>query len=158
MKAATLTLGLPALAAAFPGMAGVHSREEALSMLREEHTKREAEAEAEPQLLSGVLSTVSSLVSDVSGLLGSVASSIDPDNYRPESGYTFQAPGPSDSRGPCPGLNLLANHGYLPRNGYVTYSQVLDATARGFNMGADLATVLAVFAILTDGDIATESW
>jgi len=25
-------------------------------------------------------------------------------------------------------------------------------------MGADLATVLAVFAVLTDGDIVTESW
>lgn len=25
-------------------------------------------------------------------------------------------------------------------------------------MGADLATVLVVFAVLTDGDIATESW
>lgn len=23
------------------------------------------------------------------------------------------APGPNDSRGPCPGLNTLANHGYL---------------------------------------------
>jgi hypothetical protein len=52
-----------------------------------------------------------------------------------------------------PGLNLLANYGYLPRNGLVNYEQVLDATSRGFNMGADLATVLAVFAILADGDI-----
>jgi len=77
---------------------------------------------------------------------------------RPEAGYTFQAPGPDDSRGPCPGLNLLANHGYLPRDGHVNFGQVLDATARGFNMGADLATVLAVFAVLTDGDIAIESW
>jgi hypothetical protein len=23
------------------------------------------------------------------------------------------APGPDDSRGPCPGMNTLANHGYL---------------------------------------------
>lgn len=29
---------------------------------------------------------------------------------------------------------------------------------RGFNMGADLSTLLGVFAVLTDGDIATESW
>jgi hypothetical protein len=36
--------------------------------------------------------------------------------------------------------------------------QVLEAVARGFNMGADLATVLIVFAVLSDGDIATESW
>jgi hypothetical protein len=30
---------------------------------------------------------------------------------------TWQAPGPGDIRGPCPGLNTLANHGFLPRNG-----------------------------------------
>ena len=55
-------------------------------------------------------------------------------------------------------MNLLANYGYLPRNGNVSYGQVLEATARGFNMHPDLATVLSVFAILTDGDIVTESW
>lgn len=40
---------------------------------------------------------------------GSVAEGIlNPDDKRPEEGYEFQAPGPNDSRGPCPGLNLLA--------------------------------------------------
>ena len=29
----------------------------------------------------------------------------------------WSAPGPNDIRGPCPGLNTLANHGYLPRDG-----------------------------------------
>jgi len=29
----------------------------------------------------------------------------------------WAAPGPGDVRSPCPGLNTLANHGYLPRNG-----------------------------------------
>ncbi|SMY23549.1 unnamed protein product [Zymoseptoria tritici ST99CH_1A5] len=118
-----------------------------------------------PQILSGAnsgqklgLPTVGGLLNDVSGLLGSVASSINPDNKRPEPGYEFIAPGPNDSRGPCPGLNLLANYGYLPRNGHVTSSQVIEAVARGFNMGADLATVLAVFAVLSDGDIETQSW
>ncbi|KAK0755167.1 Chloroperoxidase [Schizothecium vesticola] len=32
-------------------------------------------------------------------------------------GHHWLAPGPNDSRSPCPGLNALANHGYLPRNG-----------------------------------------
>lgn len=90
---------------------------------------------------------------------GSVAQGVlNPSDKRPESGYTFQAPGPNDSRGPCPGLNLLANYGYLPRDGYVNFGQVLEATARGFNMGTDLATVLATFAVLADGDLVTESW
>ena len=30
----------------------------------------------------------------------------------------YQSPAASDIRGPCPGLNAAANHGYLPRNGY----------------------------------------
>ena len=29
----------------------------------------------------------------------------------------WQQPGPNDIRGPCPGLNALANHGFLPRDG-----------------------------------------
>ncbi|KAK1031227.1 hypothetical protein LTS16_018196 [Friedmanniomyces endolithicus] len=160
MKASLLLLGLPALGLAYPGMMGDMSREEALQMLRE---KRDAElvAESQPekrQILSGLVGSVSQLVSDVGGLLGSVASSVDPADKRPEPGYTYKDPVSGDSRGPCPGLNLLANYGYLPRNGHVTFSEVLDATARGFNMGADLATVLLVFAVLTDGDIPTESF
>ncbi|KAI6811642.1 hypothetical protein KC332_g11944 [Hortaea werneckii] len=165
MKATpTLTLGLPALAAAYPGIMGLHNRQAAEDMLQKMHEREAAPApEADPQLLSGgildtVTDTVSSVVNDVQGLLGSVAAAVDQENLRPEPGFEFQPPGPGDSRGPCPGLNLLANYGYLPRNGHVNYGQVLEATARGFNMGADLTTVLAVFAILTDGDIATQSW
>jgi hypothetical protein len=48
--------------------------------------------------------------------------------------------------------------GYLPRNGFVNFGQVLDATSRGFNMGTDLATVLATFAVLANGDIDTQSF
>lgn len=28
--------------------------------------------------------------------------------------HAWVAPGPNDLRGPCPGLNALANHGYFP--------------------------------------------
>ena len=31
--------------------------------------------------------------------------------------HAFLPPGAGDLRGPCPGLNALANHGYLPHNG-----------------------------------------
>ncbi|KAE9981225.1 hypothetical protein EG328_011775 [Venturia inaequalis] len=123
--------------------------------------KRDAEL-AERQLLSGATSilgdTAGALTGTLTGLLGSVAQSVNPNNKRPEPGYKFQAPGPGDSRGPCPGLNLLANYGYLPRNGIVTAGQVLEATARGFNMGADLAAVLITFAVLADGNLATETF
>ncbi|KAI7650197.1 hypothetical protein KC319_g11107, partial [Hortaea werneckii] len=41
--------------------------------------------------------------------------------------HAFQPPGPHDRRGPCPGLNSLANHGYLPRNGITSVTQAIDA-------------------------------
>lgn len=37
--------------------------------------------------------------------------------------YAFVAPTKSDIRGPCPGLNAAANHGYLPHNGLATAEQ-----------------------------------
>ncbi|KAF5368736.1 hypothetical protein D9757_010430 [Collybiopsis confluens] len=48
--------------------------------------------------------------------------------------HQWKAPGPNDSRGPCPGLNTLANHGFLPRNGSnITIPIVLQAIDEGFN-------------------------
>ncbi|EMD36869.1 heme-thiolate peroxidase [Gelatoporia subvermispora B] len=73
----------------------------------------------------------------------------------PDDDHPFMAPGPTDQRGPCPGLNTLANHGYLPRNGIVTQADILSATAAGFNMGADLAEVVSTIAIAYDGDLIT---
>lgn len=82
-------------------------------------------------VLDTVSETVSALTNTVEGLLGSVAEGLlNPSDYRPEPGYDFKAPGPGDSRGPCPGLNLLANHGYLPRNGTVNFGEVVEATGK----------------------------
>jgi hypothetical protein len=36
-----------------------------------------------------------------------------------------------DQRGPCPGLNAMANHGYLPHNGYATIDQYITGTNKG---------------------------
>lgn len=69
----------------------------------------------------------------------------------PGSGHEWQAPGPNDLRGPCPGLNAFANHGFLPRNGYATITQFLDATENVVGMGVDLAAFLAVFGAVIDG-------
>ena len=38
-------------------------------------------------------------------------------NVAPGSSHQYVAPGPGDIRGPCPGLNAAANHGFLPHNG-----------------------------------------
>lgn len=36
-----------------------------------------------------------------------------------------------DLRGPCPGLNALANHNYLPHNGFASVTQFVQATDQG---------------------------
>ncbi|KAL5120691.1 hypothetical protein ACEQ8H_001440 [Pleosporales sp. CAS-2024a] len=45
--------------------------------------------------------------------------------------HAFQAPGKSDQRGPCPGLNALANHGYIARNGITSFAEVVTAINQG---------------------------
>ncbi|KAL4752238.1 hypothetical protein BDW72DRAFT_212110 [Aspergillus terricola var. indicus] len=47
-------------------------------------------------------------------LLFSLAAASCPYGY---DNHKWQRPRPEDSRSPCPGLNAMANHGYLPRNG-----------------------------------------
>jgi hypothetical protein len=45
--------------------------------------------------------------------------------------HAWKAPGKTDQRGPCPGLNALANHGYLPHNGIGTMEQFIESTMKG---------------------------
>ena len=49
--------------------------------------------------------------------------------------HAFIAPGASDLRGPCPGLNALANHGYLPRNGYTNLLEAVSVVQNVYGMG-----------------------
>lgn len=57
-----------------------------------------------------------------------------------------------DQRGPCPGLNALANHGYLPRNGVAGMNDIIDATGSVYGMGVDLSAFLAVYGTVFDGN------
>ena len=45
--------------------------------------------------------------------------------------YAWVAPGSGDQRGPCPGLNALANHGYLPHNGVADIPTIVSAVNTG---------------------------
>ncbi|KAH0340818.1 Cloroperoxidase, partial [Aureobasidium melanogenum] len=67
--------------------------------------------------------------------------------------HAFTPPGSGDQRGPCPGLNALANHNYLPHNGVGTITEFIDSTTSVFGMGADLAAVLAVYGAAIDGNL-----
>jgi hypothetical protein len=74
-----------------------------------------------------------------------------------DTAHQFIAPGPNDIRGPCPGLNVAANYGFLARDGIVTFNELVDAQQNIYNVGYDLAVLLAVLGLTTtDGDIATE--
>ncbi|GBC07231.1 hypothetical protein RclHR1_07320004 [Rhizophagus clarus] len=58
--------------------------------------------------------------------------------------YDYQSPGPNDSRSPCPALNTLANHGYLPRDGKdITANQLIEAIHKCFNLSKVIAFILS---------------
>ncbi|TKA74865.1 hypothetical protein B0A49_04790 [Cryomyces minteri] len=73
----------------------------------------------------------------------------DPNHY-------FEAPGPLDIRGPCPGLNTAANYHFISHDGIMTFAELLDAQQNIFNVGYDLAVTLAALGVGLTGDIVTE--
>ncbi|KAF7304532.1 HEME-HALOPEROXIDASE domain-containing protein [Mycena chlorophos] len=74
------------------------------------------------------------------------------------AGHEYQKPGPNDQRSPCPGLNSLANHGYLPRNGQnITVPQILNAALEGFNYDWAVLLLAAKNGLLTRTDKGSET-
>ncbi|KAJ6551184.1 Cloroperoxidase [Mycena capillaripes] len=64
--------------------------------------------------------------------------------------HQWIAPTATDVRSPCPGLNTLANHGYLPRNGRnISIPTILQAAFDEFNIGPDLIIQAAKFGLLS---------
>ncbi|EIW82546.1 hypothetical protein CONPUDRAFT_81461 [Coniophora puteana RWD-64-598 SS2] len=64
----------------------------------------------------------------------------------------------TDSRSPCPALNALANHGYLPRNGqHIHVGQLIKALREGYNLTLPLASFLAVAACMLLGQFRSIS-
>ncbi|RXW16379.1 heme-thiolate peroxidase [Candolleomyces aberdarensis] len=61
-----------------------------------------------------------------------------------------------DIRGPCPGLNTLASHGYLPRNGVASPSDIVKAVQEGFNMENKFAIGVTYLGHLLDGNLVTD--
>ncbi|KAL8667875.1 MAG: hypothetical protein Q9202_000340 [Teloschistes flavicans] len=57
-----------------------------------------------------------------------------------------------DKRGPCPGLNALANHGYLPHNGLAPATTIVQAVNQAYGMSLDFGQFLAVYGTVFDGD------
>ncbi|CAH0395146.1 unnamed protein product [Bemisia tabaci] len=57
-----------------------------------------------------------------------------------------------DQRGPCPALNALANHNYLPHNGVATIGRLIIATVKIYGLGMIVACFLSVYGAIFDGD------
>ncbi|KAK4498561.1 hypothetical protein PRZ48_011219 [Zasmidium cellare] len=72
--------------------------------------------------------------------------------------HAFQSPKSTDLRGPCPGLNAAANHGYLARNGVQSLTQTITGLGQAYGMSVDLAGFLAAYAIAFDGDLVSMTW
>ncbi|KEQ98114.1 hypothetical protein AUEXF2481DRAFT_2094 [Aureobasidium subglaciale EXF-2481] len=68
--------------------------------------------------------------------------------------HAFRAPnfGQGDQRGPCPGLNALANHGYISRDGIAGFFEVITAVNQVYGMSVDLVAVLAVMGTVGVGN------
>ncbi|ETS87214.1 hypothetical protein PFICI_01042 [Pestalotiopsis fici W106-1] len=71
--------------------------------------------------------------------------------------HAFAAPDfdAGDQRGPCPGLNALANHGYIAHTGITTFTELLIAVHEVYNMNIDLAVVLITLALVFTGNPAS---
>lgn len=69
--------------------------------------------------------------------------------------HAFQMPDwdAGDVRGPCPGLNVLANHGYLPRNGVASLLEYGTATSEVLGMGIVISAVLGVYGTALGGNL-----
>ncbi|KAF7974264.1 hypothetical protein HWV62_13050 [Athelia sp. TMB] len=72
--------------------------------------------------------------------------------------HAWIAPGPTDQRGPCPGLNAAANHNYLPRDGIATFETVQTGLYEAYGLDQTATEVLQQTTTFFDGDPITQSW
>ncbi|KAF4555584.1 Dothistromin biosynthesis peroxidase dotB-like protein 2 [Elsinoe fawcettii] len=120
-------LGLVAVSEAYPNIL--------------EHVAREAKAQESNSLLSRFKRQTVAFDADAQRIDVSGQHAFVPPNF--DAG---------DQRGPCPGLNALANHNYLPHNGVGTITQFIEGTTKVFGMGVDLATFLSTYGAVVSGD------
>ncbi|KAL4879238.1 Chloroperoxidase [Aspergillus karnatakaensis] len=83
--------------------------------------------------------------------LGHAHNSKDPHAWRPA--------GLEDTRGPCPLLNTLANHNYIPRNGRdITHDDMISALTNALNLNGTLAEAMAGQALSANPDPNAETF
>ncbi|EMD60093.1 hypothetical protein GGP41_009491 [Bipolaris sorokiniana] len=72
-----------------------------------------------------------------------------------DTAHAYTPPGPNDIRGPCPGLNALANHNFISHDGITNFQELVDAQQNVFNVGYDLSVVHTVLGMQAGGDFIT---
>ncbi|RMX71801.1 hypothetical protein D0869_15264, partial [Hortaea werneckii] len=101
---------------------------------------------AYPALERDLGDTLSDVGIDVQGLL----TGLTPPNPNDPRFTQFQKPGPNDVRSPCPGLNALANHGFIPRNGKdMTLPILIKGLKAGMNMAPDFTIAIGGVGLLS---------
>ncbi|KAF9528527.1 heme-thiolate peroxidase [Crepidotus variabilis] len=73
----------------------------------------------------------------------------------PDSAHPFAAPGPTDQRGGCPGLNIMANYGYINRNGITDVGELLYAQQEMLGFALDFAAFLVALGVKSSVDPTT---
>ncbi|KAJ7586037.1 Peroxidase, family 2-domain-containing protein [Mycena floridula] len=68
--------------------------------------------------------------------------------------HQWRAPGPNDLRSPCPAMNTMANHGYIPRDGRgLTAPIVVDASFEVFNFSPEIILPAMHLAFLSSAEV-----
>lgn len=99
---------------------------------------------------------------DLEGLLSAIPTTIDLPLVAsvgrkriPDADHPFKAPGPHDQRGGCPGMNIMANYGYIPRNGIATLTDMISGMEEMLGFGPDIAAVIAGLGFIASFDLTT---
>ncbi|KAF7793685.1 hypothetical protein EIP86_004800 [Pleurotus ostreatoroseus] len=73
--------------------------------------------------------------------------------------HVYASPSGTDSRSPCPALNALANHGYLPRDGRnISFSQTIHVMKEVYNISYFFGFILALVGMLACGQWWSLPW
>ncbi|KEP51126.1 chloroperoxidase [Rhizoctonia solani 123E] len=67
--------------------------------------------------------------------------------------HEFRPPGPNDKRGPCPGLNAMANHGYISRTGITTFVESTLASNKVYGLGLDAGGLFSLLSVAYGGSL-----
>lgn len=72
--------------------------------------------------------------------------------------HAYASPAADEIRGPCPGLNAAANHGYLSRSGVTTIQESVTGLGAVYGLDPVFAAFLAAYGIIMDGDPVLQEW